>query len=268
MLLGQLKRNMLYAERRLNETKEEIQRAVEEEASQNVLDSIQKQIEEYQEEKQDYDSKITCLKLRGAIIYPCIGFGFTLFIYSIKDYLIFNYYLTLISIQFFMSTGLMFGMYRMLLTLRAIEYASTNVPLPDFNVTFTNGEISYSCYSGERNEMDICVHNRGYSVGELLEVAAFLPEGSIIHESGNYSITKQDDDSSYPNLMAVAFDIGTIHVDVYLKLQILFTPPTIPGKYQLPVWVNEKNITQKEFLLELEVLQRPSNLMNVTQTQP
>jgi len=265
MLLGQLKRNALYAERRLSETRKEIRRATEEDVSQNVLNSIQERIDEYQEEKQDYDTKSNCLKLREAVFLPCTGFGFILIIYSIKDILISSLNLPLIGIYVLMILGLVYGVFRLILTLRAIEYASTNIPFPEFDIFFMNGEKKFTCYAGETTSMDLLINNRGYLFGELIEVTAFLPKGCVVSENENYITTPQGENDTYPEAIGVCYELDIIHVDTTIVCEIGFIPPSEIRSYQLPVWVNEKNITQKEFMLELEVLQRPPNLMNVPQ---
>lgn len=139
--------------------------------------------------------------------------------------------------------------------MRSVDFAATNIPLPVFDVKFSNGESSLEIHSAAKQTLSIGIGNLGYDVGEMIESGIFFPPGFTVHKSKEYTITPQGEgeDSFHPLHTGVFFNLDVLHVDTFIGFEVKITSPTQPNTYKIPVYVNERKVTQQLFELELVV---------------
>jgi len=256
-LLGsQLKRNFIYIQRRLEEAEAEIQRTKEYSSSpRQRLEKVDAEVKKFKKEEKALQDKLFCLTLKGAVLYPCCLFAFSIILIAAASLFFPPYvYLTAIPAIVLLS----WGSYRIYRTLLSIDYAAINIPLPIFEATFSDDEQKTEMEPAKRQTLSIAVSNSGYDVGEMMEVSVFFPPSFKVAESPDYEIYVQPEkDNVYPLYTGVFFELDCLHVDTTVIFDISITSSKEPHAYKIPVYVNERKITQKAFELEI-VVRKPT----------
>lgn len=252
-LLGsQLKRNVIYIQRRLEEAEAEIQQTKKHLPSpRQRLEKVDAEVEKFKKEEKSLQGNLFCLTLRGAVIYPCSLFAVSIILITATA-LFLTEYIYWIAIP---AIGLLsWGSYRIYRTLVSIDFAATNIPLPDFEVSFSNDEQKLELQPAKSQTISIAVSNSGYDLGEMIELSVFFPPSFKVTENPDYETYVQDEnDPAFPSHTGVFFELDCIHVDTTILFDIKAISPKEPGSYKIPVYVNEREITQKAFELEIAV---------------
>ncbi len=252
-LLGvHLKTNEMYVKRRLKETKyaiDDLQKSDSDYLEQ--LTSIEEEIKKAQKVAKKLEDVLYSLTLNGAVMQPLIPFigtlllsGVALLFPSITEIVL------IVSIIF-----LVWGGYKMSCTLRAIDFAATNIPLPTFDVTFANDKKSIEIKSDTNQIISIAIGNSGYDLGESIEVSVFIPSSFKVYKDKSYLITIQPNTSAstHPSFIGVYYEIEILHVDTDITFDIKIKSPKVKDTFKIPVYVCERKINQEDFKLELIV---------------
>ena len=253
-LLGsQLKRTFLFVQRRIRETEGEIKRIEKaSSSSRRRLSDIEKELDQFKREEKYFQDIMFCLNLKGAVAYPCAFFILALLsaviglIFPTSEYLV-----TPLA-----SLLILLGSHRIYCTLRSIDFAATNIPLPDFDVVFyVSDKKRLEIEPAKKQNLLFEIVNSGYDIGELIEFSIFFPPEFKVHESEEYEIAVQPKDmtSIHPSYTGVFYELAYLHIDTSDAVEIVITSPQDTKTYKLPVYVNERKITQEEFELEIVV---------------
>lgn len=251
---SQLRKNLLYLTRKLSKTEKDIETIKKSSLpSRNRIMEMEKRIKEYKEEERNLTGREFCLSVKGAVFLPCLLFAIALISVIIHPYLITSYedYLIIAGIA---SLFMFLGIYRLICTLQSIDFASKNKPLPDFDVYFHNEEKRVIIDAGKKQSLVICLENKGFDVGELIDFSIYFPPEFKVHK-GNYQIAIQPDAPSvnHPLYSGVIFVTDYLHADIVAPIDITITAPDRKNTYKIPLCVNEKKITEEDFELELIV---------------
>jgi len=257
-LVNQVQRKAIFVKRRLLETRHEISKLTEEGEPEEAIEKIQKKINEYKKQNKEIEKTLFCLTLKGAVLWPNFFFIAALITYILKNNI--DTIFTNLNIEFdffFVFSGLMIiGIYRIYLTLKAIEYTSENVPLPDFQVEFGNGENKISLVKEKESEIEFRIANTGFLIGEVIDLNIFFPDGMEVKEEDWFILEKQTEMSFHPFHTSVWIELDYLHIDTASGHYISITPNLSVGEYKIPIYVNEKSITQKEFELTIEIIEK------------
>ena len=253
-LLGsQLKRNVLFIQRRLRETEGEIKRIQENSSSSRQrLSDIEKELEQFKKEEKKFTDILYCLTLEGAVLYPCVSIIGALLLGVYGLFFPTEIFLITLGASFF----ILYGSYRVYCTLQSIDFAATNIPLPAFDVVFyTNAEKRLEIESAKKQKLLFEIGNSGYDVGELIEINIFFPPDFKVHKSREYEMNVQPEDmtSIHPLYTGVFYELDHLHVDTSVNVEVVINSPKDTKTYKIPVYVNERKITQEEFELEIVV---------------
>lgn len=253
-LLGsQLKRNVLFIQRRLKETEGEIKRIQETfPSSRQRLSDIDEELEEFKTEERHFQNMLFCLKVKGAVLYPCVLFILALF--SIVIGSILQNHVNLIALV--ASIFIFLGSYRVYCTLRSIDFASTNIPLPTFDALFyVNSEKRLEIEPAKKQNILFEIGNEGYDIGELIEISIFFPPDFKVHKSREYEINVQPKDATsvHPLYTGVFYEVDHLHIGTSIKVEIVVTSPEESKTYKIPVYTSERKIATQEFELEIVV---------------
>ncbi|MCX6649109.1 MAG: hypothetical protein NTV61_06940 [Candidatus Bathyarchaeota archaeon] len=271
LLQSELKLNFIFLERKLEEVKAELKKINENPNPREGIKSIKQKIKEYELEEKKYASMLLSLRFKGAVIYPCICFFISiLFLLLFQNILpsyitnfnfLTNIIITNVNLYIILSLiipliPLCYGMYKMFCTLNTIDFASTNIPLPDFDISFFGDLKKVTLEGGTIQELTIEISNIGYDVGELVQLFINIPPELRVIESedADYSVFKGSPlDKEYPNWWMVSYSTDYIHVDSTENITILIETPPSNNVFKIPIWVAERKINQKEFHLDLEI---------------
>lgn len=253
-LLGsQLKRNILFIQRRLRETEGEIKRIQETPtSSRQRLSDIGEKLEEFKKEETRFQSILFCLKVKGAVLYPC-----ALLVVALLSLVI-----GLVLPEFawlanpIASVFILLGSYKIYCTLRSVDFAATNIPLPTFDVCFyVNSENRLEIERATKQGILFEIGNSGYDIAEVIEVSLFFPPDFKVHKSVEYETNVQPDDetSVHPLHTGVFYDAEYLHVDTSIRIEVTITSPKEEKIYKIPVYISERKITEEDFELEIAV---------------
>jgi hypothetical protein len=139
-----MKMNMMYIKRRLDETEKEI-KLIQKDSQSSVdhLSSIQNELDKFTKEEKDFRDKLFCLNIKGAVFYPSGLLSLSIILAASAQLFPQGYGLWLILVLL-SSIKTLAGIYRIYCTLRSVDFAATNVPLPDFDVAFDNEEKTWN----------------------------------------------------------------------------------------------------------------------------
>jgi hypothetical protein len=254
-LSKQIKRNILYANKRLLEAKDNIDEKIK--RKMGNLDEIQGEITKTNNEIKNNKQYLNSVMIKNAVILPSISLIISILLlvflnkYDLLNELlkinIFLMIITSISIITFF-----YGVYKIYKTLLAIEFASLNIPLPIFDVYFRNDEKSLTIESDVRT-IEVVVSNEGYEIGEMTELSLFFPPEIKLKKSHDYTITKQTENEQYANYNGVFIDVGTVYINSSIGYDIYLTQKQIPNRYIIHTQVNAKDIIPVDNYLILEI---------------
>jgi hypothetical protein len=261
-LLGkQLLKNLFIIKRRLEEVNDEIDNLRNAGGkTEDDLKEINNRIADFTKDKIKLEKTINSLKLEGAVIKPAIAFCITLIIISLTNYILnsmsiefnnlnLNYVIVIIAL-----IPLIYGINQLYYTLKYIEYASTNILLPDINVYFYNGEKTIQLKKDESNFITINLHNKGYEIAELVTFELFFPNNFTIEAGIGYVIEIQQPKTPHQGYIGVIFEMtDIIHVTQVAKYDIVIKTPNITGKIQIPYELREKISPPIGGHLEIEI---------------
>lgn len=250
-IVNQVKHNSIIVNRRLNETNAEIGEMTQE-GNPEAFAKIQQKIQEYNAQSDMISDKLYRLTLRGAVIVPNAFYVLGLLPCCIQGFFDMNIHLFMYSCELLAVLLIGLGVYKSFLTLQAIEFASKNVPLPDFDISWM-GEDSVTISHGNENLLLLSVANIGTAIGEVIDFCAFFPDGFVIDNAEEFDISAQDDSSFLPNSTAIWIEMDYLHIDTSQTYEIKITPNIQPGTHNIPATINEKTITQQEFVLKIIV---------------
>ncbi len=253
-LLGsQLKMSALYIKRRLEETEARIKKIQENKGlSKENIGPIQEELDRFQREEQSYRSNLFCLNVKGAVFYPSAFFFVSLLVVISSNFTTGDLFIQIITFAI-SALFLAFGTYRIFLTLRSIDFAATNIPMPDFEVVFyENGQNKISLKLKEPKKITVSLDNNGYDMGENVEVNLMFPPEFQVDETEDVDLAIQQSISDYPNYTGVSMSIDYIHVNSSIWFDILLTPLKV-GTYKIHCFVNERKLAEKETELIIEV---------------
>jgi hypothetical protein len=260
----QIRRNKVFLESRLDELEKKVESLTKGRRSRESLDVIETEVRQYKNEEKLLSFKLSCLKLRGAVIYPSIVFFLGLLIFIFYEDLIMwipNNAITIGTKNFTLvmligTLTFFYGIYRVICTLMAIDYASTNILMPNFDVHFLDGSKKLTSKINEPISFDIAIENKGYEIGELIDVyLAFPPQIHIIESEDFFVFQESEHDDEYPNYWRVSYYSDYIHAGSNEIMTINIEPLTVANKYTIPIWVIEKNSGDIEFDLEMEIIE-------------
>ena len=214
--------------------------------------AIEDELHKSREEEREIKSRLFCLSTKGAVWYPCISFFIALLI-AVCGILVID---TLSSGYFIVSaTGfIVFGFYRVARTLKAIEWVSQRIPLPKFDVFFSERVTTAEFKIKEKAEIEVKVHNIGDDMAEKVEVYVIFPSDFNVQKHPSYKITEQTAETDYLNCTAAIFKAETMHIDTIYIFTILVEMPKKVGSYIIPVEVCERKIGESKHQLTIEIV--------------
>lgn len=266
LLQKELKMNFLYLERRLKDVNYELSELNKKKDAREAITEIEVKIKEFKKEEKKYSFMLSCLRLKGAVIFPSSSFAisilFTIFFNNLSsellsffsDFKIIN--ITLFDILHYLLpiTFFIYGLYRILCTLNTIDFASANIPLPDIDISFIGDKVDITLKGGKIQEVPLGIVNNGYDIGEYIDVMINLQPSFNILPSEEYSVYKESEfDSEYPKWWRVFYNTDYLHIDTGEKFTLIIEPPNITQSFEIPVWIAESKSNQKEFKLIINV---------------
>jgi hypothetical protein len=257
-LLGsQLKRNFVFIQRRLSEAEAEIEQTrIASSSPRQRLKKVEDEVAKFKSEETVLKKRMFCLTVKGAVLFPCFFYALSIVLAITADML----FSELINWIIVPTTFLLLcGGYRTYCTLKSIDFAATNIPLPDFEASFAEGGQKLEIEPAKRQTISVDIGNTGFDVGELIEVSIFFPPDFTVKESKEYEVELQpaDKSCSHPLHTNVSFDLGILHIDTFISFDIDLTSPKEAGVYKIPIYVNERKITQETFELEI-IVRKPA----------
>lgn len=205
--------------------------------------SLRKEINGYDKDINELESRKNALSIRGAVGYPFTSFLLALLIasYGICIYP-FGWEIWAIISAFF--NGL--GIYFLKVSLVAIEKAVMRPKeklLPEFRVSFLNGSKIQRFSPDKVVDVNLLITNVGNQMAEnVLAMFAFPPEFQL-RPHKKYKIVKQIPTSAHPEYNSLVIREKCIHA------KIAFTPETVHLKtpnvkklYSIPVTIRTKRI--------------------------
>lgn len=256
LLSKQIKRNILYVQKRLFDTQQNIEEK--NKGSPSDLENIQKEIIDLKREIKTNQDYLKSFMVSDSVIKPCLSLALAVFLISILEIntVLNNLYALniLILVQIFIIIiGFLYGIYKIYKTLIAIEFASFNIPLPILKIRFRNGEKELGIKKDDKN-FEIIVENDGYEIGEMTELTLFFPPEIQLNLSEDYTISKQTDIEKYPNYNGISIEVGIIHINSSIGYNILLKGRLqIPNQYKIFTEVNAKDILPVEDELILNI---------------
>jgi len=256
LLSKQIKRNILYVQKRLFDTQQNIEEK--NKGSPSDLENIQKEIIDLKREIKTNQDYLKSFMVSDSVIKPCLSLALAVFLISILEIntVLNNLYALniLILVQIFIIIiGFLYGIYKIYKTLIAIEFASLNIPLPILKIRFRNGEKELDIKKDDKN-FEIIVENDGYEIGEMTELTLFFPPEIQLNVSEDYTISKQTDIEKYPNYNGISIEVGIIHINSSIGYNILLKRRLqIPNQYKIFTEVNAKDILPMEDELILNI---------------
>jgi len=245
-----LGRETLRSKWRKKKRREELERKMKELGPKADVEGIKEEIDRYEKEIIEIDDKLSYLNVWRAVIDPTICFVTALIIISYNIYadpigaLKSPFGSTLIGINdlltFFSVIAIAAGVFFLVKTLFAIEWAASRIPLPEFKVTFENGLTRNRYRVEEVSAIKIDVENIGEEIAEDVKILVLFPPNFNV--AGFVAV--QPASSKYPDYKAAVLEIPSIHIGIDILFQdaISLTMPKELGLYEIPVEIYERKI--------------------------
>lgn len=220
------------------------------------VDGMKQKITDYTKEEKILSRAWFLLSVEGAVLLPSTCFIAALLFATIG----FNLQLEDTRIYYILGiTVLMLGsgFSLLLLSLKAVEWAASRVPLPKFEVLFESGLTKEVFHCKEQKRLEFWLKNIGELIAENLRVFVFFPPefGSLKSTIKQVAISKQSEWGDYPDYNAVIIPHDSIHVDEnWLFNVIMMVMPEKKGIYVVPIKIHERNIGVSEHKLTFEIV--------------
>jgi hypothetical protein len=224
------------------------------------IEGIKKEIAEEEKEERGIGRRIFLLSWLGAVVVPSIFFiiSFTDAIIGMNSEILSKD----VGVQGFLeqqfmilSSGfIVLGFIILLAVIGVIDSAARKLPIPEFEVTFSEGMKVLKLKRNERKTIELCVTNKGEDIAENVQIFVFFHPSFKVNLTPFYSVTKQIAPTDYPEYNAAVFDVKIIHIDTTLQFRVDLTSPDVKENYEISIRINERKIGKSKHELTIEVI--------------
>lgn len=232
--------------------REILERRVRELALRVGIEGINKEKQLCDKEIAEIDDRLSSLGIWEAVVIPTVMFSIALILtisftcFSEDE----NFWYEWFAILFILA-----GAYFLARTLFAIEWSTSRIPLPEFLVTFEDGQTSQKHKTKENVALNISIQNIGEDVAEGVEVFIGFPPNFKIQKQTVYPVVKQTARTKHPDYSAMVVEIKRIYMEIEVPLlSIIVEMPEEAGNYEILVEIYEqKRVGASSHKLNLEI---------------
>lgn len=154
----------------------------------------------------------------------------------------------------FSSGTLVTGFMIVLFVIRIIDSAAREVPVPEFEFYFADGEKTIKLKRNVTATIGMCIKNKGEDIAEYLQIFVNFPPVFNVHPMAEYIVVKQTAETDYPDYNAAVFKIEQMHAGVITQSEVNLTPPDEKKTYDIHITVYERKIGISKHKLDIEVV--------------
>jgi hypothetical protein len=161
-----------------------------------------------------------------------------------QDFLVHN--LLLYSV---ISLGLGFSF--LLLVIGIIDSAARKIPIPEFEVYFTNLLKTLKCKRKQMSVVTLCIRNKGEDLAEDAMVMVHFPSTFQLQPVG-YRIIKQGPETDHPDYNSAILEMDRIYPDTIINVDIRITTPDDNEIHEIFVSIYETKSGHSEYKLTIQ----------------
>lgn len=247
----------------------ELERKVRELGKKADVEGIKGEIKRHDLKIAEINSELSYLSIWRTVIFPIISFMIALIIIAVVIYVdptgnvplprIFNTEGTPVLVRDALTLASIFavavGVFFLIKTLFAIEWAASRIPVPEFDVRFENGTKEMTSKSKESKDVEFCIENVGEDIAENLQIFLMFPPSFTVNKGANYIVVKQSRETDHPNYTAAVFAVDIVHYDTILDAYVGLTMPEQKDIYEIPVSIKERKTGAHKDKLTIKIVE-------------
>jgi hypothetical protein len=138
-----------------------------------------------------------------------------------------------------------------MLVIFIIDSAARRIPIPEFEVYFTNLLKTLKCKRQEMLVITLCIRNKGEDLAEDALVMVHFPHTFQLQPM-DYRTIKQGPETDHPDYNSAIFDMDRIYPDTIVNADIRIITPDDNEIHEIYVSIYETKSGHSEYKLTIQ----------------